>query len=68
MWSKVLSGRSSRAKSALRRMYSMRGPQDSAQIFWKTLIRPEATRGLKTTSVDSKGLNPIGWAVSGTLK
>ena len=35
----------------LRRMYSIRSPQDTAHIFLKTLIRPEATRGRKALAM-----------------
>jgi len=37
-------------------MYSMRGPQDSGQIFLKTAISPDATSDLGVDGVISKGL------------
>src|SRR5947208_2672409 len=63
---KVAPGSSAKASRAFRRMYSVRGPQNSVQSFLKTLMSPEATRGRSVASVVSSGLKAR--EVAGTKK
>src|SRR3989344_3529329 len=62
--SRVVLGASSRAKSVLVNIYSIRADQASTQIFLNVLIKPETTRWRLVGSTLSRTLNEIGYSTS----
>src|SRR3990172_6997327 len=65
---RVLPSLSESASMAFLSTYSSLGPQNSDQIFLKTEIKPEATRGLCTGLTLSNTLKAMGYSTSAGLK
>ena len=68
MSASVACGWHTRVKSALRRMYSRRGPQKSGQSFRNASSMLDAANERFSGGTDSSGLNARGRPASGTSK